>query len=134
MGSYHRNMSTKTFHGSCKCGAITFEADLDLEQGTTKCNCTSCWKRRWWSVRVKPDAFRSLRGEECLTAASFCPNCGVVPYAHIEAAEWNDGAYVSVNVAVLDDLDPNELMEAPVQFCDGRNDDWFRKPKFTAHL
>ena len=127
-------MSTQTFHGSCKCGAVSFEADIDLALGTTKCNCTSCWKRRWWSVRVKPEHFRALRGEEELGQANFCRSCGVIPYAQVEAAEWNDGAYVSVNVAALDDLEPRALMEAPIQLCDGRNDDWFRKPQFTAHL
>ena len=128
-------MTTKTFHGSCKCGAVTFEADVDLAQGTTKCNCTSCWKRRWWSVKVKPEGFRSLSGEDQLSKqANFCRGCGVVPYAHVEAAEWNDGAYVSINVAVLDDLDPRALMQAPIQICDGRNDDWFRAPEFAAHL
>jgi hypothetical protein len=45
-------------------------------------------------------------------------------YAWVDAAEWNDGAYVSVNVACLDDLDPKELIAAPVQFLDGRNDNW----------
>jgi hypothetical protein len=129
-------MSTRTFHGSCKCGAIKFEADVDFSQGTTKCNCTSCWKRRWWSVRVKPEGFRPLRGEEQLSEqrGGFCRTCGVTPYGWVDAAEWNDGAYVSVNVAVLDDLDPRELCAAPLQICDGRNDDWFRRPEFTGHL
>lgn len=127
--------TTKTMHGSCKCGAVKFEADVDLSQGTSKCNCTSCWKRRWWSVKVKPEGFRSLAGEDKLEpSAGFCRGCGVTPYSQVEAAEWNDGAYVSVNVAVLDDLDPRELMAAPIQLCDGRNDDWWHKPEFSAHL
>lgn len=126
---------TKTLHGSCKCGAVRFEADVDLTQGTTKCNCTSCWKRRWWSVAVKPAQFRSLGGEERLsTAGGFCSGCGIVPYNHVPAAEWNDGAYVSINVAALDDLDPRELMAAPIRLCDGRNDNWLEPPAFSAHL
>jgi hypothetical protein len=130
-------MQTKTYHGSCKCGAVAFEADLDLSTtGTSKCNCTSCWKRRWWSVRAKPEAFRALRGEEELrdTNGGFCRKCGIIPYRAVPAAEWNDGAYVSINVAALDDLDPQELMAAPIQLCDGRKDDWWHAPEFTAHL
>src|SRR5215510_6444344 len=128
-------MSTKTFHGSCKCGGVKFEADIDLAQGTTKCNCTSCWKRRWWTTKVKPEQFRALKGEEHLSEhGGFCTGCGITPYGYVEAAEWNDGAYVSINVAALDDLDPRELMAAPIQFCNGREDDWFRKPEFIAHL
>ena len=38
---------TKTFRGSCRCGNICFEADIDLSAGTSKYNCTYCWKLRW---------------------------------------------------------------------------------------
>ena len=134
-------MSIKTFHGSCQCGTIKFEADIDLAAtGTTKCNCKSCWKRRWWPVAVQPEGFRAIEGEAALTASPgtaygrFCEKCGVVPYYAVEAAEWNEGAYVAVNVACLDDLDPEELLAAPVQYCDGRNDAWFQVPAITAHL
>ncbi|MET0385244.1 MAG: GFA family protein [Polyangiales bacterium] len=127
--------TTKTFRGSCQCGAVKLEAAFDLAQGTSKCNCTSCWKRRWWSVRVQPEGFKLHSGEDKLDKeGGFCRGCGIRPFAKVEAAEWNDGAYVSVNVAVLDDLDPRELMAAPIQLCDGRNDDWWHKPEFSGHL
>jgi hypothetical protein len=137
-------MSIKTFHGSCHCKAIRFEADIDFATAETgKCNCTSCWKKRWWSVKVMPAGFRAGGGEENLSqykpgAATghrgFCKTCGVVPYAWVDAAEWNDGEYVSVNVACLDDLDPRELLAAPVRYYDGRNDAWLQVPEITAHL
>ena len=136
-------MATKTFKGSCKCGRIKFEADLDLSKGTNKCNCTSCWKRRWWSASVKPAEFRSFGGEEELTGykpgektghGGFCKHCGVTPYGWVPAAEWNDGEYVSINVACLDDLDPAELMDSPIHFQDGRNDNWWNPPAETRHL
>jgi hypothetical protein len=128
-------MDTKTFHGSCKCGAVKFEADIDLSQGTGKCNCTSCWKRRWWTVRAAPESFRALAGEDVLSKeAGFCTKCGIVPYARVPVSEWNPKAYVSVNVAVLDDLDPRELMAAPITYYDGRNNDWMHKPEYADHL
>src|SRR5687768_3770270 len=119
-------MATTTYHGSCQCKRVRFEADIDLAAvGTTKCNCTSCWKRRWWAVKVKPEGFRALEGQGELTDANFCRHCGITTYAQVAAAEWNDGAYVSVNVATLDDLDPTVLMDSPIQLCDGRNDNWW---------
>jgi hypothetical protein len=136
-------MTLKTYQGSCFCQRVRFEATLDLAQGTGKCNCTSCWKRRWWSVRVKPEHFKDTAGGSELSESSqgtsqgpggFCKHCGVRPYGFVAAAEWNDGAYVSVNVACLDDLDAAELALAPVQYMDGRADNWWSPPSETRHL
>lgn len=136
-------MAIKTYRGSCNCKRVVFEADIDLAQGTGKCNCTSCWKKRWWSVRARPESFRPLQGEQELSAyrpgqktghGGFCTHCGVATYAWIDAAEWNDGEYVSINVAALDDLSPEELLAAPVQYMDGRADNWWNAPAETRHL
>lgn len=125
------------------CGQVKFEADIDLAQGTGKCNCTKCWKRRWWSVRAQPGDFRSISGESELSKLDtgsatgtwgFCKHCGITPYCRIEKADWNDGAYVSINVACLDDLAPADLVAAPVQYMDGRADNWWSVPAETRHL
>ncbi|MDC0716940.1 GFA family protein [Nannocystis bainbridge] len=133
--------SKRTYHGSCACRRVRFEADIDLSQGTGKCNCTSCWKRRWWSVKVQPGDFRAMGGEDALskyrpdaTSGGHCKHCGVTPYDFVDAAEWNEGAYVSVNIACLDDLEPADLVAAPVVYMNGRADDWWHPPAETRHL
>lgn len=65
--------------------------------------------------------------------SGFCKHCGIAPYARGDAAEWNEGPYVSINLACLDDLTPAELLTAPVEYLDGRADTW-ETPAETRHL
>ena len=57
----------KTYQGSCHCGAVAFECELDLAAGTTRCNCSFCRKARFWMAFAKEGEFRLLRGQEALT-------------------------------------------------------------------
>lgn len=132
----------KTHHGSCHCGAVKFEADIDLAAGTGKCNCSICTKKRNWSAQIKPEAFRLLSDPAALSDYQFgsdsvhhlfCKTCGVAPFGHgyVEAI---GGAYYSVSIACLDDLDTAAMAALPVQYMDGADNNWWNAPEVTTHM
>jgi len=138
---------TKTFHGSCTCGAIQFEADVDLAAGTTRCNCSFCKKARLWFSMAKRGGVRVTQGTEHLhdfqrvpagkTAAYlhfyFCDRCGVRPFS-AGGGDVTGAEFYAVNLGALDDASDAELAAAPVKYADGRHDDWKTAPAVHSYL
>jgi hypothetical protein len=132
----------KTYFGSCHCGDVTFAAEIDLTAGSGRCNCSICTKRRAWSVIVRPDDFRLLRGEDKLSDYQFgtnsmhhrfCSRCGCAPFGEGDVPEIG-GAFIAIAVNCLDELTPEELAAVPASYSDGRNDAWRDQPKEVAYL
>ena len=131
----------KTYHGSCHCGAVRFEADLDLTQSSYRCNCSICRRTRFWPAVAKPEAFRLLAGESELTQYLFntrknhhyfCRHCGVRAYG--VGHDTPIGKMYGVNVGCLEGLGEEELSRIPVTFVDGLNGRWPEPPAFVSHL
>jgi hypothetical protein len=130
-------MSTlTTCSGSCHCGAVRFEVELDLAAPLGRCNCSICTKLGVAGALVKPAAFRLLAGEDAtavyvwgaqISRRHFCRTCGVLCFGRGYLEEVG-GDYVSVNANALDGI---ELTELPVQYWDGRHDNWEGGPRAT---
>ena len=131
----------KTYRGSCHCGAVRFEADMDLAQGTFRCNCSLCFKTRNWMAFVPAADFRLLAGEDALADYQFgkrilhhrfCRTCGVRPFTQGRDPKGNEVRAVRVNC--LDGVDAAEFAAAPVAWFDMLHDDPKSPPAETRHL
>jgi hypothetical protein len=114
-----------TVKGSCHCKAVRYEAEVDLAQGTTRCNCTWCTKTGWWGVMVKPAAFRLLSDPSATARVGSvgretCPKCGIAVFGQGDLPELG-GAFVSLNVRCWDDVDLTGVL---VHHLDGLHDTW----------
>lgn len=133
-------MTVKTYRGSCHCGGVRFEADLDLAAPTYRCNCSICARTRFWPAIVQPEDFRLLEGETELTKYLFnsmrnehyfCRHCGVRPFG---IGTTPDGSRIyGVNIGCLENVTAEELSAAPVVYIDGKHDR-HAPPPITAYL
>jgi hypothetical protein len=113
-----------TYHGSCHCKAVRFEADTTIDR-VTICNCSICSKKGIVHHRVAPERLRLLAGESVLGIYQFgtriakhyfCSICGIHVFTRPRAAP----ELYTINVRALDDFDLSTAQVETVQF-DGRN-------------
>lgn len=138
----------KTFHGSCHCGAVRFEADVDLAEGIRMCNCSFCWKLGYRKALVPFSALRIVGGESAMREYKpepshwppgnvnhyYCPTCAAHPFSRGYLEKEMGGNFWAVNVACLDDASESELAAAPVVYEDGKRDRQDRAPEITSYL
>lgn len=109
----------RTYHGSCHCGAVRFEVDLDLDvDDVIDCDCSICTKKGIVHVIVPPERFRLLTPAAPLSTYTFgthvakhrfCPTCGMHPFY----TPRSHPDHVDVNVRCFDDLDWRTLRVKP---------------------
>jgi hypothetical protein len=138
----------KTYRGSCHCGAVQFEADFDLADGTTRCNCSLCSKSRFWKALVPREDFRLVSGKDDAAEYRFasgtvhhrfCKQCGVKTFGFAELdvefkGKLLKGGFYAINVGALDGLTPEQFAAIPVTYEDGRHDQWDQAPRVTEYL
>jgi len=131
----------KTYRGSCHCGAVRFEAELDLEQSTYRCNCSICRRTRFWPTVAGENGFRLLAGDSELTPYLFntrknqhyfCKHCGVRAFG--VGTETPIGKMYGINLGCLAGVSEEELSRLPITYVDGLDDKWQNPPEFFAHL
>jgi hypothetical protein len=105
-------MGAQRYRGSCQCGAVQYEATVDLDH-TVSCNCSRCGRLGSILAFTPPQNFTLLSGEDSLTEYlfnrhaihhQFCKVCGILMYA--------------VNARCLEGVEPDTLNPRKV---DGRS-------------
>jgi hypothetical protein len=139
-------MALKTYSGSCHCGAVRYEAELDLADGSNRCNCSYCAKVRAWFIFAKGAERFHLRDGAALSeyrwtppghphpslTYAFCSTCGVRMFARGELAALG-GTFHAVPVPTLD-LTPEERAAIPVRYVNGREGNYEEEPDDTAAI
>ena len=139
-------MSLETYTGSCHCGAVRYQAELDLDEGSNRCNCSYCAKARAWFAFAKGvERFRLLDGStlaeyrwtppgeaEAHLTYSFCRTCGVRTFArgNLEAL---GGIFHAIHVPTLD-LSPEQFAAIPVRYINGRDGRYDEPPAHPEAL
>ena len=114
-----------TYVGSCHCGRVRYEAELDLSKPVMACNCSMCGRTGTLLSFVPASQFKLLSGEDALTDYQFnkqvihhvfCATCGIKSFARGKGAGGVE--MVAINARCLDGVDLDLLA---VTKTDGRS-------------
>lgn len=103
---------TEIKKGSCHCGAVEFEIELEDGLGPVRrCNCSLCRRKSAYMSGVPKDKLKVTKGADKLTLYQwntkvakhyFCSVCGI--YTHHQRRSAPDT--YGFNVACLEGIDP----------------------------
>ncbi len=117
-------MTLKTYQGSCHCGAVRYEVQLDISE-LTACDCSLCGRTGWLLSFTKADLFELRSGKEQLRDYQFhkrvihhpfCTICGVHSFSYGNNAEGE--ASYSINTRCLEGFNPEKH---PIRTFPGKN-------------
>ena len=115
-------MSVERHAGSCQCGAVAFEAVVDISNPAV-CNCSRCQRVGSVLAFTPQDQFTLLQGADSLSEYTFnnhvirhqfCKVCGVQTFSY---GTFKGKEMVAVNCNCLDGVDPRAL---DARHVDGR--------------
>jgi len=106
---------TMSYSGSCHCGAVAFDVDLDVS-GALKCNCSICTRLgAVWAFAPKasfklksgaPEQGDYQFGKKSLHHR-FCTRCGIESYA--EGTMPDGTPTVGINLRCVEGIDVDKL-------------------------
>lgn len=116
------NQMMQTYQGSCHCGAIKFEIDIDFTE-FTRCDCSLCRKKNAIMAKVSEKQFRLIQGEDKLglymwnshiAKHHFCNECGIYTFHRKRVSP----DFLGINVFCLDNID---ISDVPIVDVDGQS-------------
>lgn len=133
------------YDGCCHCGAVQYEADLDLEKGTIRCNCSRCSKSRAWLAFTPVDKLQLKSGDDQSFQYRWTPpnrQRAEPDLSHLfnlrdtypRGRNGPKGQHtVAVQSATLEGPDPDILAKS-AHYVDGRHNRFDREPEHSDAL
>jgi hypothetical protein len=104
----------QTYHGSCHCGDVSYDVQLDLGE-VVECNCSMCARAGTMLAFTGEGQFQLKSGADSLSDYQFakknihhlfCRRCGVKSFAR---GKGPNGPMVAINVRCLEGVDLDSL-------------------------
>lgn len=100
-------------HGSCHCGAVKYQVELDLTGPVMECNCSHCQIKGFLLSFAPKESFQLVSWKDSLTQYTFnthklshlfCKTCGVQCFAFGISPDGVDTAAINVRTLLEKDI------------------------------